>query len=140
MKNLFLSGSIFLLTLSFSMSVQAQTLEERVTTLETQMGNVELLSTQLFTLFTNQQADLLNTLEVVSENQEEISKLRADLTTAEQDLAVAQATIASLQSSNTTLINEVNELQTRFNGVTRTGSQLLFTGMNLQVVSGSGST
>ncbi|QPJ61970.1 MAG: hypothetical protein G3M70_08820 [Candidatus Nitronauta litoralis] len=112
MKKLFRLSTILLFSFLLALPAQAQTLEERVTALEGQMANVELLSTQLFQLFSALQPDITAILNALSAQALDVATLQADM----------------------------GELQSRLNGVSRTGDTLLLTDMNLQVVSGSGAT
>jgi hypothetical protein len=62
-----------------------------------------------------------------------ISALQTQVNTLKQ-------TASTLQGQNTTLTNELSALNGTLAGVTRTGTTLRFSGMNLQVESGAGST
>lgn len=70
MNKLYLKVAALFCGLLISMSAQAQTLEERVTALEGQMANVELLSTQLFDLFSALQPDIVAILNALATQQE----------------------------------------------------------------------
>jgi hypothetical protein len=63
----------------------------------------------------------------------EVSKSAFPITGGGGDLTALQAQVAALSA-------EVDALQATLSGVTRNGSTLLFTGMNLQIVNGTGST
>ncbi len=54
--------------------------------------------------------------------------------------AAGAADLAALQAQVTALQGQVNALTTTLNGVARSGNTLRFSGMNIQVVNGSGST
>ncbi len=133
MKKLLQMGVVLSITFVMIWSAQAQTVEERLTALEAQVANVEQVSVQLFQL---------------------VSSLQPNLVTIINALATQQAEIAALQSADTQ-IQAVNTQQTDdialfgddvatlediLNGVTRTGDTMTFSNMNLQVVSGTGTT
>jgi hypothetical protein len=56
------------------------------------------------------------------------------------EINMLKSDVSSLQSTNATLTSKVNSLDATLAGVTRTGNTLLFSGMNLQLESGGGST
>lgn len=140
MKKFLRGGAIILMTLAISIPAQAQTVEERLTALETSMANVELLSTQLFQLFSALQPDITAILNALATQQLEVATLQASMTAVQSDVSALQTGQTELQASQGTQDTDISELQTRLNGVSRTGNTLLLTNMNLQVVSGSGST
>ncbi len=62
MKMFLRCGVVIVLALAISMPAQAETDVERLDALEARMANVELLTTQLFTLFSAMQTDIVSIL------------------------------------------------------------------------------
>ena len=62
-----------------------------------------------------------------------------ELTTS-GDVATQAARISALEAENTALKTRVSALETLLDGVTRSGNTLRFSGLNLQIVNGTGST
>ena len=93
MKKLLQMNLVLIIAFIFIVPAQAQTLEERVTTLETQMVSVQQLSFDLATLLGSLQPDLVAILTALSDQQTTIATIHTD----------------------------VSELKTRFTGVSRSG-------------------
>ncbi len=119
MRRLFLAGPVLFFALFISFPAQAQTLEDRVTALEAQMTNVENLVVQVLTV---------------------LGQIQPDIAASVNALAIQEGTLNGVIADLGSVQNDVRELQSRLTGVSRNGDTLLFTDMNLQVVSGSGAT
>lgn len=78
---------------------------------------------------------------------DEVTTLQGQVSTLQGNDATLQGQVSTLQGDDSstsgrvsTLEGQVGTLNTTFSGVSRTGSTLLFSGMNLQIESGSGAT
>ncbi|QPJ60690.1 MAG: hypothetical protein G3M70_01815 [Candidatus Nitronauta litoralis] len=147
MKRLLPGSAALIFALAISIPVQAQTVEERLTALESQMANVELVTTQLFQLVSSLQPNLVTIINALATQQADVTALQTSVSGIQTDITNLQTADAQIQDVNTQQAIEiadtegdVSDLETLLFGVTRNADTLTLTNMNLQVVSGSGST
>jgi hypothetical protein len=69
-----------------------------------------------------------------------VTAFEAEVSTLESQNATLTSKVSTLEDANSALEGKVGSLQTTLSGVYRNGSTLVFSGMNLELNSGSGST
>lgn len=69
-----------------------------------------------------------------------VATLQGQVSSLQSDDSSLKSEVATLQSDDSSLQSATSSLQSTLSGVSRNGNTLLFSGMNLQIESGSGST
>ncbi len=72
--------------------------------------------------------------------QAQVTAIQGQVTTLQTQNTTLQGQVTTLQTQNTSLQGQVTSLTTTLSGVTRNGSTLQFSGMNLQIIDGTGDT